>query len=263
MKKLLLILALILTTILRISQTDGAYIGLGLGLGSVVGIWFLARSFEFGQKFSLFPEISALFLAISPWHIFISRYQDKALILLILILGVYLILKIFKRSPAIVAIFLIIFIFLVNPNGILTGFSNTQAPVWLTDEQRREHGKLFNHPLVISEHNKIINYSLSFLDLLSQHFQGDFLFISGDVRENGAFGQMYPIDFIFITMALIFMIKNPKGWGIILILLILTPIPSALDFQPPNALRAYLMIAPLTILSAFGASYIFKKFIKK
>ena len=135
----------------------------------------------------------------------------------------------------------------------------TQVPVWLTDEQRREHGNNFANFPVVLIHNKVVNYTLSFLDHYSQHFQGDFLFVSGDVRNS--FPLMYLFDFIFIITAVIFIIKSPKGWGIIFIWLLMAPLPSALDLQPPNALLSSNMIVPLVLLSSFSASYILRKMI--
>lgn len=266
MKKLALVLIIVLTIILRIPQTSGEYISLVLSLGSVIGIWFLARLLSFAQKFPAFPEICSLFLAISPWHIFITKYQEKSLIIFLTILVIYLITRFFRKHRFfLAAFFLVVTIFIItNPvKDNFKSFSNTQAPIWLTDEQRREHGYSYNNPLVILEHNKFINYSLAFLDLYSQHFQGDFLFISGDIRGMvSSFGQMYFFDFFFIALGLISVIKNLKEWEIIFLWLLLAPFPSALDFQPPNAIKAANMIVPLIMLSSFGASLLFRK-IKK
>ena len=85
------------------------------------------------------------------------------------------------------------------------------------------------------------------------------LFVSGDVRNS--FPLMYLFDFIFIITAVIFIIKSPKGWGIIFIWLLMAPLPSALDLQPPNALLSSNMIVPLVLLSSFSASYILRKMI--
>ena len=262
MKILLFVFSLILAFVLRLSVNDGNYMESILGTGSVFGIWLIARYLPTSVNF--FPEICALLLAISPWHILISKYTDINFLLLFTTLGIYIFFRFLKKYVFLTGVVFLLVITLVISKDSFFGFSNTQVPIWLTDEQRREHGNFYNHPVVVLAHNKVANYSLSFLDHYTQHFQGDFLFISGDVRDGSIphLGLMYFFDFIFITTALILIIKNPKGWGIIFLWLSLAPLPSALDFQPPNALKAYLMIVPLTILSAFGASYIFKKTIK-
>lgn len=223
-----------------------------LNLASVAGIYLLARSLPNAKKFPLFPEISALFLAISPWLNFISRDGRVSFIFLMTIFGIYLLIRFFKKY-----LLLAVTLFLLAINFLLVSAPSTRDPVWLTIEQRREHGSFFESPLVIWEHNKVINYSLSFLDHYFQHFQGDFLFINGDVREN--FALMYLFDFIFIILALIFIIKQPRGWGIIFIWLLLAPIPSALDLQPPNVLKSLNMLAPLILLSSLGLSVIINK----
>lgn len=234
-----------------------------MSLGSILLIYLLARSLPFAKRSPLFAPICALFLAISPWYIFISKDERVGLILFISVAGVYLINKFIKNYLLVsVTLFLILF------NFFTISFQDiTRVPVWITDEQRREHASFYNHPLVILTHNKVINYTLSFLDHYTQHFQGDFLFISGDVRDS--FALMYLFDFVFIIMAIVIIIKNlpagrqvPQGWGIIFIWLVLAPLPSALDFQPPNAMKSFNMIVPLIILSSFGASYIFQKIIR-
>lgn len=219
---------------------------------SIIGIYLLARSLPNIKKFPLFPEICALFLAISPWYGFISQDQRAGSIFFLTISGVYMIIRFFKKYLT-----LAVTLFLLAINLLLITIPQTQDPIWLTDEQRREHGSFFESPLVILEHNKAINYSLSFLDHYSQHFQGDFLFITGDVREN--FALMHLFDFIFVIFALIFIIKHPRGWGIIFVWLLISPLSSALDLQPPNALKSFNMIAPLVLLSSFGASGIIDK----
>ncbi len=225
-----------------------------LYLGSVFLIYLLARSLPLEKKFPRFPFICALFLAISPWYIFISKNQTVSLILFVSILGIYILVKFIKQY-----LLLAIALFLILINFLTISFKDiTQVPVWLTDEQRREHGSYFDNFPVVLIHNKVVNYTLSFLDHYSQHFQGDFLFVSGDVRNS--FSLMYLFDFIFITMAIILIIRIPKGWGIIFIWLLMAPLPSALDFQPPNALKSFNMIVPLVILSSFGASGIINKY---
>ncbi len=226
-----------------------------LWLGSLTLIYLLARCLPFGKK-PYFAATCSVFLAISPWFHFVSKDGQASLMLFLSIAGVYLINKFLKRYLLIGA-----FLFLILLNFFSISFQDvTQVPLWLTDEQRREHDSFYNHPLVILAHNKVINYTLSFLDHYSQHFQGDFLFISGDVRDS--FALMYLFDFIFIITAAVFIIKVPKGWGIIFIWLALAPLPSALDFHPPNALKSFNMLVPLIILSSFGASYIFQKIIR-
>jgi hypothetical protein len=104
-------------------------------------------------------------------------------------------------------------------------------------------------------HNKPVNYGLAFASNYLEHFNGDFLFISGDdIQRNKVpeFGQMYLIQFIFLILGFIVIAQNPKNWWPILAWLFIAPIPAALTFQSPHALRAQNMAIPLTIISAYG-----------
>ncbi len=262
MKKVILLLAIILGIISDISL-GRIWISSILSIGVISAFWFLINALPISEKFSLFPEIGALFIAVSPWSNSISKDPTKLLYIFVSILFVYFFIKFTPKQSFLLAGFFLLFVslFLVNkPKDDLKGYLNTQTPVWLTDEQRREYGNNFNNPIVKLVHNKVINYSLMFLDDYAQHFQGDFLFISGDVREDTSKGgEIFIADFIFIILALIRIVKKKNGWEVVLIWLLLGPIPSALDFQPPNAQKAYLMIVPLTILSSYGASFLLNK----
>ena len=169
-------------------------------------------------------------------------------------LGITLLIKIFRKTiwfyPAVIVIVLVTNQ-LYKPFEF--GFNNSQVPVWLTDEQRREHGRDYNNPLVLLIHNKIINYSFSFLDHYFSYFQGDFLFMRN---------FLYFFDAPFICIGLWLIVKKSKGWEPILIWLFIAPITSALDFQPPNVLKAANMFAPLAIISNFGAINLVKFFLK-
>lgn len=125
------------------------------------------------------------------------------------------------------------------------GIASNPVPVWLTDEQRREHGADYGNLEVLIMHNKAVNYSLSFLSHYLDYFRGDFLFI------NGRF--LYLFDALFIGIGFYLIIKSPRGWGAILIWLFAAPILPALDLQPPNALKAVGMYVPLIVISSFGA----------
>ncbi|OGE72229.1 hypothetical protein A3H40_02515 [Candidatus Daviesbacteria bacterium RIFCSPLOWO2_02_FULL_38_15] len=125
------------------------------------------------------------------------------------------------------------------------GIGGNPVPIWLTDEQRREHGLNYDNLEVLLMHNKVVNYSLSYLSHYLDYFRGDFLF------TNGSF--LYLFDALFAGVGLWIIIKSPKGWEAILIWLLAAPLIPALDFQPPNVLKAINMYLPLTIISSFGA----------
>ena len=65
-------------------------------------------------------------------------------------------------------------------------------------------------------------------------------------------GQLYLFQFLLILIALYGIVKKPKGWPIIFIWLLVSPVAAALTFQSPHALRAHNMVIPLTLISAYG-----------
>ncbi len=140
------------------------------------------------------------------------------------------------------------------------------GPIEKTNEQRMEHpGKLS-----ILLHNKVVNYGLAYLKNWSAHYHGLFLFISGDVIQRNAVpetGQMYLFEILTVLLGLYFIFKNyklhSKNYKLIFCWLLIAPIPAALTFQSPHALRAQNMVIPLTIISALGLvsilDFIFEK----
>jgi hypothetical protein len=129
------------------------------------------------------------------------------------------------------------------------------GPLNRINEQRGEHSDYTGMvPKLL--HNKIVNYGLAFVSNWAKHYDGEFLFLSGDeVQRNKVpeTGVMYLIDIIFLVAGVVLAVKNPtKGWVFIFFWLAVAPLASALTFQSPSALRAHNMVIPLTIISAAG-----------
>jgi 4-amino-4-deoxy-L-arabinose transferase-like glycosyltransferase len=144
-------------------------------------------------------------------------------------------------------------------------FADT-GPLARANELRGEHEN-FNGILPKLLHNKPISYSLAFVSNWGKHFSGDFLFISGeDIQRNKIpeMGMMYLIDGLFIAFGVFFLLKFfSKTSLFIFLFLFLAPIPAALTFQSPHALRSHIMIIPLTIIGSYGAAYLFSFFLKQ
>ena len=132
------------------------------------------------------------------------------------------------------------------------------GPLARVNEQRGEHKN--NSPVLIKVfHNKYTNYGLAFLENWTEHYQGEFLFLSGDTIQRNRVpetGQMYLFDIVLLFFGFIFLIKtyyiSAKTHFLILWWLLITPVAAALTFQSPHALRAQNMVIPLTIISALG-----------
>ncbi len=131
------------------------------------------------------------------------------------------------------------------------------GPLARINEQRGEHTNFTKlTPRLL--HNKAVNYSLAFLENWSEHYWGEFLFLSGDEIQRNRVpetGQMYLFDLIFIFFGFLAIVKTKrdrKEWAFILLWLAGAPIAAALTFQSPHALRAHNMVIPLIIISSYG-----------
>ncbi len=137
-------------------------------------------------------------------------------------------------------------------------FADT-GPIERINEQRMEHSGATG----IILHNKVVNYGLAFMKNWTIHYNGNFLFISGDEIQRDRVpdtGQLYLFELVTILVGLYYSFKyiihNSKFLILVLFWLLIAPIPAALTFQSPHALRAQNMIIPLTIISALGLNAI-------
>jgi hypothetical protein len=101
-----------------------------------------------------------------------------------------------------------------------------------------------------------LEYGFRFFDNYLRHFNGDFLFISGDeIQRNKVpeMGQMYLVEIPFLILGLYFLLKNrPKNWQVPILWLAVAPVASSLTFQSPHAIRALNMVVPLMMIVAYG-----------
>ena len=134
------------------------------------------------------------------------------------------------------------------------GLFSDPGPLSRINEQRGQHADFQGLGAKLL-HNKAVNYGLAFAQNWAEHFWGEFLFLSGDdIQRNKVpeTGTMYLVDLIFILAGIVAIARNSKGWGPILIWLLLAPLAAALTFQSPHALRAQNMAVPLVVISAHG-----------
>lgn len=130
------------------------------------------------------------------------------------------------------------------------------GPINRINEQRGEHGDVNSLPSKLI-HNKVVNYSLAFLENWGAHYHGLFLFISGDSIQRDKVpetGEMYLTDLLFVLLGLVSLISTFKNQNskVVLYWLVIAPVAAALTFQAPHALRAENMVIPLIIISAIG-----------
>jgi len=115
-------------------------------------------------------------------------------------------------------------------------------------------------------HNRrlaMLNYEnvTKFLHNYLAHFSPEFLFVKGDVPLHHApgFGMMYFFDFPLLMLGVIFyLIKYKSRRSLILpIWLLLSPIPAAVTWQSPHAVRTEIILPTLQIFSAIGLLELF------
>ncbi len=224
----------------------------------LTGLFFLLR----GIKNSKYLILASILFVLSLY-----TYHAARIIVPILVLGVGVFyIRDFIKKIKFVLICLIVGVILVLPLGIdllgPAGMSRAAGvglfvdtgPINRINEQRGEYKNISGIvPRLL--HNKVVNYGLAFLSNWASHYHGEFLFVSGDAIQRNKVpetGLLYLFDILLIPIGLIYAIKNNKKWLPVLYWLIISPIPAALTFQSPHALRSQNMVIPLIILSALG-----------
>lgn len=248
MKNKILIGILILTLLLR----SGHFGYLAISVMSVVAVWYLIA--QLFPKERWFKEIAALSLAVSQWHISLAGYSLKvSFAILLALLGISIWTKVLKGKWLFLSVAVLILVGNQIISPLALNLNNAPDVVWLTDQQRREHGEHYNGFLVLAFHNKVVNYSLSFIEHWGEHFSGDF-FIPRSAN------LMLLVNILLLLLGFFSIIKKGdwSRWGAILLWLALAPINSAFNFGPPDMEKASLMIVPLVIISSFGAFTLFE-----
>ncbi|MBU0618999.1 glycosyltransferase family 39 protein [Patescibacteria group bacterium] len=105
-------------------------------------------------------------------------------------------------------------------------------------------------------HNRRIVYFLTAIKGYLDHFAPNFLFLIGDhsLRHHILnHGMFYIWQLPLIIIGMIYLLKKKSRYSLMLWLwLLVAPLASALTSGTPHAVRAILMVVPLTIFSAIG-----------
>jgi len=146
------------------------------------------------------------------------------------------------------------------------GLFSDPGPFSRINEQRGEHGD-YTGVVAKAFHNKPVNYGLAFVSNWLEHYWGEFLFLSGDEIQRNRVpetGQLYIFESVFILASFYFIFREKKFrfFGFFIYWLLIAPIPAALTFQSPHALRALNMVIPITLFSSYGLVRLYKMFSK-
>ena len=141
------------------------------------------------------------------------------------------------------------------------GLLADEGPLNRVKEFRGHHP---SYPLVNRLlHNRPVIYSIQFIKNYFDHFNGNFLFVNGDIIERNRVpetGLFYLTDFAFLTLGAFYLFKfQTSNFKLVWLWLFISPIASALTFQTPHALRAQNMVIPMTIVISSGVHYLISK----
>lgn len=224
-----------------------------------LGVYLFIKSLEKPK----FLYLSSIVFALSFYS-----YQGARLImpLLVILLALFFRNQLFKIKKqlilsAILGLLIILpalYTFFAGPG--FSRFSGVSifadsGPFWQINERRGQHQDP-GSPFVQILHNKVQAYGLTAVKNYFSHFEGSFLFITGDViprnriLENGTLLIIFLPFLLFGSFFLI--IKKPANWQVIFLWLLAAPTASALTFQSPQALRAASMVVPLAIIAGYG-----------
>jgi len=193
-------------------------------------------------------RIVAFFLALALLTLYrktILQKKNKKMIIISLVLGMALLVPLAMSflGPAGTARF----------SGV--GLFADSGPLWRINELRAQHqdSMALGNRLI---HNRFIGYGVAFLENYFDHFEGNFLFLSGDVIPRSRVpetGQLYLFEIPFLIIGFYFLIKNKlKNKAVVFAWLLIGPLAAAMTFQTPHALRAHNTVIPLMIISGYG-----------
>lgn len=229
------------------------------------------------KKIGLF---AALFLAISPWHLQLSRAGFEAnLGLMLTALGyfwppalalsmyayhanrllaplMFLLfwrsgrIKHFWRSAVICTILVLPLIVQLNSPAIRQRLAETSAltdlaPILKSNELIAQDGSTWWARIL---HHRFWQYKDVILDHYFDHFDFSFLFLKGDINPRHSI-QIVGGLFIIQSALIIYGWRRQWSW---LFWLLLAPFPAAITVATPHALRAAAMLIPLSILTGYG-----------
>jgi len=109
-------------------------------------------------------------------------------------------------------------------------------------------GQLFNDRRIV--------YGKAIVNGYVVHLDPNWLFITGDMPRHHVPGMgllyIWELPFIITGFIVLLFLKNKKSTAVILSWLLLAPIPAALTYDVPHAVRTIQMLPMLQILSAMG-----------
>lgn len=237
---------------------------------TLVGIYFFLKSLKTPKSLIL----SALFFSLT-----LIAYQgaklSTAIVLVCLVLVFYKeVIKWIRLEGLNIVKPLLVFVVITLPvllslfrgqTGRLQVFSifSYQRPKEYLDAILKQNNEKIGDVNYILFHNNFIFYKNGILARYFNHFSARFLFFEGDYQNprhsapNSGMLQLF--DIFLLTIGLICLVRfNNKISKFVLLWLVLSPLPAVLTRDQVQAVRAYNMVIPLTLISTFGVIGIIK-----
>ncbi len=223
-------------------------------------------------------NVSLFFITLGTWLWLIKHWQ---LSLLSFILAVFTysaaiifvplwLLYLFltgKNRQKIILIFFPLWLFLLflqSGTSRFKGISIFNAQSGVAQRLEEKYRETRDQPLWLTRalHNKPVEFTFDFIKRYASHFNPDFLFFSGDPNRpryrSPDSGQLLWFSLPFLVVGL-YLIAKKRHWPI-LVWLLLAPLSAAITFETPSAVRAILMIVPLSVATALGILVVLKRF---
>ena len=239
------------------------------GFEANVGLFFLLTGIFFLIKFINSPSfrnliISAIFLGISIYF-----YRSIQLFLPLLLIGFAIIFRrniLSKQNLKFIVVGSIVFLAITLPfvpsmlskEGLTrqrqTNFiSNAFDEVYKSSVKINKSGNTLVSRII---YNRRIVYARILITNYLDHFIPDFLFINGDANPRHrvkGMGVMYHWESLFVILGLFALFKFNKNLrNFVLYWILIAPIPAALAFPAPHALRSLNMLPMPQLLVALG-----------
>jgi len=233
--------------------------------------------------------LTALFLAISPWHLQFSRVAFEANLSLFLFLGaIYLLVLSFKKNlflPLSILLFglslfayhspkIIVPIFLL---GILLRYNNFFKQrkylfssliialiflILLIYSVKLGGASRFFSTTSLKEQNHYFKIIKNILSSYLSHYDINFLFITGDPQTRHhppALAQLYLWELPFVIAGIVFLFKNKFKFNFLIFWwFLIAPTASALTKDTPNAVRALFFLPVFQFFTSYGLISLFQ-----
>lgn len=252
-----------------------------IGTLSVVAIYFLARRLFSSETAGLF---SALFLAVSPYHLQFSRGLWEANFALAFFLaglvffykniplsfGLFGLSFFSYHSAKVVIPIVVLVLCLIYFKNLI---SSKKILIWTACITLLFGLLLVKEPKILGfariNQTNVRNQNFeSFIGSCKSYFAYSYLFLKGDGNPRASvkvIGQFYKIDFVLLVVGLLSLIwkRKWKELAILVSWILSSPIAGAISSTVPSATRGIFMIGPIILFSGFGASAIIDFFKKK